>query len=404
MHLDPSTVEVEKLILDSYRRDRIRTANYYFTDYLAEAVSAYPILESILRVSREDIAALRSSQDAHRDLMGTPFSVVTPVLTEVADWQCLISGGPPTRTVENLRAQIPTWPESDALRLLYNNRDFSLLVMELLHRSAVAAPLLGISLDLAKYLRSLSPHAFDLAIQMAGFPAFRWRLQSKKFWIDLRSRHLSRECLGHHILESTPLRAHQLRSTPRRWAIQVDPAMKPVYCDLMVRQRFRASVVADVLGFPIEQVRKRHRLIHRRPSVSGQLPQSKAWYFETASHRLQATMVTTLHRAARADGYNPVEALIAAYDLFRRFFGEESRVTPERSIHAAQLSESGAHLRLAPCKMCETPYLVANSPDKIGMPTGFQCPGCFGKFHVRRRTAPGPLKTYSVNLRYFIDP
>ncbi|MCM2248733.1 hypothetical protein, partial [Klebsiella pneumoniae] len=87
----------------------------------------------------------------------------------------------------------------------------------------LAAPLLGISKELAVYLRSLPQHVLDLAISRVDFPMFRWRLDSKRFWIDFETARVSPDAIGHHFLATVPMRADRIEAKQSWSNLRLDP-------------------------------------------------------------------------------------------------------------------------------------------------------------------------------------
>ncbi|SDD57583.1 transcriptional activator (FlhC) [Cupriavidus sp. YR651] len=372
------TAEFERLQLTRMTCDRIRSANYHLTDHLAESLGAHPQLEAILHIDREKVEMVRKAEATQRDLKGTPFLVVVPTLQDVQDWKCLTEGTTTTLAVDALRAQLPAWNNDDKLRMFYNNRHYIWLIVELLHVSILAAPLLGISKELAVYLRSLPQHVLDLAISKVDFPMFRWRLDSKRFWLDFETRRVTPDVIGHHFLATNLIRADRIEAKQSWSNLRLEPLRKKVYSELMIRQYCRASTVTSLLGINSTKTRQLFQEIHGESSPTGQLPTSTMWYFDQPLHRMQATMMVTLYRMALTFGANVPEAFVAAYDLFDKFFGPSSRISSDRACHICRTMSTDADLDLAPCRSCRTPYLIANTAPKIELSHSFSCPGCTG--------------------------
>ncbi|EKZ95800.1 transcriptional activator FlhC [Cupriavidus metallidurans] len=372
------TADFERLLLSRMTRDRIRSANYHLTDHLAEILSHHPELEATLQIGHDNVERVRQAEVTQRELMGTPFLVVTPTLTDVQDWRCLAENTTTTLAIDELRSNMPAWDTDDKLRLFYNNRHYIWLLAELLHVSILAAPLLGLSRDLAEYLRSLPQHVLDRAIARIDFPIFKWRLPSKPFWIDFDTDRIMPDTLAHHFIATTPMRADKLSGKHSWTRLTLEPVAKRVYSDLMIRQKFRASIVASLLGMSGTYTRNQFQQIHGESSPSGQLPSSTAWYFEHATHRLQATAMVSFYRMAQAFGANVPEALIAAYDLFEKIFGTISKISADRACHICRIISTEATLELAPCRVCRTPYLIANTAPRIELSHNFSCPNCSG--------------------------
>ena len=378
MQLQSPTADFERLQITRMTRDRIRSANYHLTDHLAEVLAHHPQLESVLQIGHGEVERVRKAEATQRELMGTPFLVVVPTLMDVQDWRSLAENTTTTLAIDTLRSNMPSWSNDDKLRLLYNNRHYIWLMVELLHVSILAAPLLGITKELAEYLRSLPQHVLDLAIARVDFPIFKWRLNSKTFWIDFDTGRIVPETLAHHFLMSTPLRADRMIGKHSWTRLGLSSMPKKVYCELLIRQKCRASTVASLLGTSPTYTRGLFQQIHGESWPSGQLPTSTAWYFEHATHRLQATVVVSLYRFAQAFGANVPESLIAAYDLFDKFFGTASKISADRACHICRTLSTEATLELSPCRACRTPYLIANAAPRIELSHTFSCPGCSG--------------------------
>jgi hypothetical protein len=373
-----SNERLDQLQISRMSLDRIRQANYYLKDYIGEALVRHPDLAAIFLVTKSEIDKLSADEAALRSLMGTPYLVVSPTLTDVADWKSLASGGTSTVAVDRLRREAPRLSDLDKLSLFYNNRLYLWLVVEVLHASVIAAPLLGISLELATYLRSVPQHTLDLMIGKLEFPIFRWRLASKLFWIDLGSGNRSEEAFGHFFLASTPNKANRIdHKAP--WADLVLPRYRTkIYSEIMIQQKCRASTVSSLLGIRPPATRELYKEFHGESSPCGQMPKSLNWYFESPSHRLQGTMLITLYRIGLANDCNVPEAFIAAFDAVTKFFGSDLKLTPDRACHLARSMGTDAHLSLSPCRSCGTPYLISVAGTRPQLSGSFSCSSCSG--------------------------
>jgi len=360
--------------------DRMRQANYYLKDYIGEALGRHPSLESIFQVTKADIDRLSADEVALRSLMGTPYLVVSPTLTDVEDWKSLSTGGTSTVAVDRLRREAPRLSDLDKLSLFYNNRLYLWLVVEVLHASVIAAPLLGISLDLANYLRSVPQHSLDLMIGKLEFPIFRWRLASKLFWLELSDGNRSEEAFGHFFLASTPNKANRLDKKAPWTGLALPRHRIKIYSEIMIQQKCRASTVSSLLGIKSPETRGLYKEFHGESSPCGQMPNSINWFFTSPNHRLQGTMMVTLYRLALANDCNVPEAFIAAFDAVTNFFGSELKLTADRACHLARSMGTDAHLSLSPCRSCGTPYLISVAGARPQLSGSFACPSCSGAF------------------------
>lgn len=364
------------LKLSRMTQDRIRSANYYLTDFLTEALGSHRDFELTLRVSKKNLDSIRTNEAAYRDLMGTSFLVVTPTLTEVNDWKSLTDHTTSTLAIDKLRKDTPRLNGQDQIRLFYNNRQYLWMLVELLHTSVLAAPLLGISQELADYLRKVPQHVLDLGIAQVEFPIFRWRISSKLFWTEYQSDRVSPEALAHYFLASTPVRADRLEHKHSWSNLRLHRYQSKVYSEMLIRQHCRASTVGSLLAISPATSRRLYMEIHGVSSPSGKVPSSLNWYFEAPTYRQQATMMVSLYRMALATGANVPAAFIAAFDVMQSLFGSDLKLTADRACHICRAMASSAEVELAPCRICSTPYLIANTGPRIELSHNFACPSC----------------------------
>ena len=79
---------------------------------------------------------------------------------------------------------MPTVDVLTAREIYYYNCTYVSLLKDVLHMSVVAAPLLGISFELAEYLMDLPIGRLEAAIGAITFPLFRWRFAEQLFWTE----------------------------------------------------------------------------------------------------------------------------------------------------------------------------------------------------------------------------
>lgn len=382
-----SARNTDNLVLSPFSRDRIRSANYYLLDYVAEALRIRPEMSDAFGISRDDVAMVRAQEKAYRVLMGTPFLVVAPSLTEIADWQALIHRSTTTVAVDNLARVTPQLTPNERHLIYLNNRTYIWLLVEILNTCALAAPVLGISTDLAAYLATIPQHTLDLAISDLGFPIFRWRVAHPSFLLEYGAHRVGIESVAHFFMQSSPIRLGNLQAKESRH----DRGLRNLidtYAAQLIGFRCRAASVVALLGITSHRARAMYQEIHGVSSPCGQAPSSLGWHLRPAAVRVQSTVFLWLYKAALAGGSNVPEALISAYDFTQTLFGQSLKLEADRAYHLVRVSGGAAGIATAPCRACGTHYLIANNGKKVEFSGAFACPSCgglLGTQSVRRR-------------------
>lgn len=390
MKIDILRGDFDKLGLSKVSAERIRSTNYHLTDYMEEALIRHQSFAQTFGLKKEDIETLRQNEPSFRKLMGAPFMVVSPTLGDVADWKSVIGGGTTTIAVDKIRQQTPSLDSVDKILLYYNNRAYVWLLVELLHASILAAPLLGISLELANYLRELPQHQLDIAVSRIHFPVFRWRLADPVVLIEYAADRMSYDLLGHYFMRFSQLRIEKLEGRQDWTHLRLDRLRSDVYCSLLTGMKCRASSVASLLNLNAAKARKAYIENHGQSSPCGQMPSSVAWHFESANTRVQSTLFLWLYRICISMEANVPEALIAAYNVTERALEPDLRLTPDRASYLARTMAVESEVSLAPCRSCGTDYLIANSASRIELSRSYACPACSGVLSMaptRRRLA-----------------
>ncbi|HBO79980.1 MAG TPA: hypothetical protein DD502_17720, partial [Cupriavidus sp.] len=211
MQTNPSRSIFEQFILPSWVQDRALSANLRISNYVVNAVAVRPELERVFRVTHSDLFSLRSDQTHSNKVFCTPFLAFAPALSSVADWRSFIEGGIPTITMERLQASLPAdLSIVERLALEHTNRSYITALYDMLNMSVLAAPLIGISNELAAYLRSVPQHEMDVAISERLVPLFHWRFADEMFWLETHAGRLTRELIAHFLMESSPMRTDKL--------------------------------------------------------------------------------------------------------------------------------------------------------------------------------------------------
>jgi len=389
MKLNLMRGDFEKLGLSRKSAERVRSTNYHLTDYMGEALLRHPSFAETFGVKKEEVDRLRDNPEYFRKLMAGPFMVVIPTLTEIADWQCLIRGSTTTLAVDKVKRQMPILESLDKAMLYYNNRAYIWLMAELLNASILAAPLLGMSQELATYLRDLPQHELDLAVSRITFPLFRWRLQDQVFFMEYSTNRMSSELLAHYFMRFPHLRAARPEKRQEWTYLRLDRLHTDVYCSLLTIMGCRASSVSSLLNIPAAKARKTYMEIHGQSSPCGQMPSSVGWFFEKTPARVQATLFLWLYRLCLNQDANVPEALIAAYNILEKAFSSDLRLAPDRACYLARATAEETEVSIAPCRSCGTDYLIANAGPKIELSGSFCCPSCNGTLSAPARGRRG---------------
>jgi len=385
MQLTHSRSIFEQFILPSWVQDRALSANLRISNYVVNAVAVRPALEDVFRVSHENLLALRNDQANSTKVFCTPFIAFAPTLSSIADWRSFIEGTMPTVTMERLRAGLPqNLSVVERLALEHTNRSYITALYDMLNMSVLAAPLLGISNELAAYLRSVPQHEMDVAISERLVPLFQWRFADEMFWLETYAGRLSRELIAHYLMESSPLRADRLPHSGPWGKFRLENFVRDALFEAFLYFSCRAKSVASLFNTSVDTAREAYRRIHGKPSPSGQPPSSLTWFIETAPRRVQSTFQMWLFRSAIACDVSTPESFVAAMDINRAFFAEDCTVPPERSMHLARSMSMNEELAVWPCRKCGTPYLASNSSDRIELSQSFTCPCCNGTLTATR--------------------
>ncbi|MCA3234938.1 MAG: hypothetical protein INH06_21960 [Cupriavidus sp.] len=385
MQTNPSRSIFEQFILPSWVQDRALSANLRISNYVVNAVAVRPELERVFRVTHSDLFSLRSDQTHSNKVFCTPFLAFAPALSSVADWRSFIEGGIPTITMERLQASLPAdLSIVERLALEHTNRSYITALYDMLNMSVLAAPLVGISNELAAYLRSVPQHEMDVAISERLVPLFHWRFADEMFWLETHAGRLTRELIAHFLMESSPMRTDKLPHSEPWGKFRLENFVRDALFEAFLYFGCRAKSVSSLFNTSLEVARDEYRRIHGRSSPSGQPPSSLTWFIETPPRRVQSTFQMWLFRSAIARDVSTPESFVAAIDINRTFFADDCKVPPERSMHLARSMAMSEELAVWPCRKCGTPYLASNSSDKIELLHSFTCPCCNGTLTATR--------------------
>jgi hypothetical protein len=305
----------------------------------------------------------------------------------VDDWRCFVDDTATTVAVDELLRKVPPLDALSAQAIQFANRRFLDLLTGLIHMSVLAAPLLGISTALAKYLRDQPPYRLRMALgRMQNLPLFRWRFNSTTFWYEFTANTLTDNLIAHQIMLTSPEKTGHLPN-PAGWSdLRLDRAHNEAYADAMMAYGCRASTASALFRLNQNTLRRRYVAINGESSKCGNSPNGLSWCVDTPQNRLHATAYTWLYRSALAVGANTPEALIATNDLYGKLF-DSRLLSADRGINLMRAMAADTRMTVAPCRSCGTHYVVSNTDTRIEMHSSFVCPACSMQLRPKRRKA-----------------
>jgi hypothetical protein len=372
--------------------EKIQRTNYALTDFMQIALADHEAIESVLGVSMPQMMMFRKHASPMAALMNMPFVALAPVLDDTRDWRTIIEGPTRSTKVNELTAAMPPVDRVTSRDIFHYNKDYVQLLKDVLHMSLLAVPLLGISFELAAYLKSVPIGQLETAISSLKFPLFRWRFNDKNFWQEYSSNWLTEESVAHYIMQTSPVRAGDLPYQAVWTSLRIDRLLKEFYARSMMQQGCRASTATNLFDLNQGRARIIYKEFHGVKSPSGNNASSLTWYVDQGVRRLQATMYTWLYRSALSSGGNIPEALIASNDLMANMFGKNLVISADRGNHLTRRMARDSLLRMAPCRSCGTHYILSNGEGKIELEQNFTCPGCSSLLTTRGQTSKRKVK------------
>ncbi|GLC91950.1 hypothetical protein Tamer19_13580 [Cupriavidus sp. TA19] len=364
----------EQFLHPAWLQDRTLSANLRLSTALVNTLAVKPMFESIFGAKKDDLQALRDSVEQSSTVLGSPFLAFAPTLETPADWACFTEGSTSTLTFDRLAMKTPELTPVDKMLLEQYNRLYVGALYDVLNISVLAAPLLGISNELADYLRTLPQHRVELAISSRAIPLFKWRFSNSMFWAEASGGRMSSELMAHYLMVHSPVRADKLSHSGAWGGLRIARPLQEAYAEAFVYFKCRAKGVASLFNMNVTAVRKMYLRIHGESSPSGHSPTSSAWYLDSAGKRLQSTFHLWLFRSALSTEASIPEAFIAAVNVSQHMFGDESKVPAERAFHLLRSMATEHELDVRACRTCSTAYLTA-----IGdLAHSVLCPCCSG--------------------------
>ncbi|SAL06755.1 transcriptional activator FlhC [Caballeronia arationis] len=362
--------------LPTYLAEKIQRTNYSLTAVMHKVLARYSDADAFFGVSFENMETLKAHAVPMAKLMNMPFLALSPALQDPRDWSTFVDGIMHSQTVTKLSSAMPFVDDVTARDIFHYNCSYVSLLKDVLHQNVLAAPLLGISFELAEYLMSLPIGRLEAAIGGIRFPLYRWRFDDALFWIEYPAGHLTEESVAHYVMRTSTLKASALPYKNLWSDLRLDRAKREVYARLMMTQGCRASTATNLFSLNSAITRNTYRQIHGVSSPCGNSASSLTWYVERPVQRLQATMLVWLYRCALKNGANIPEALIASNDVLDKMFGPRLLLSADRANHLTRSMAMDSRLNVAPCRSCGTDYILSNDEGKIELAKDFVCPGC----------------------------
>lgn len=385
---------IEHLYIPRWKAEHVRAINYDLFDHIKQVLISNPAFNAIYRVEVKEIDHLRHNENSLRSLLGAPFLMLSPSLPTIEDWRCFVDATPTTRAVDELRRKMP--PVRDALTtqaIQHHNRQFLDVIQSVANTSILSAPLLGMTPDLARYLGELPAYKLRTALEgIRDLPLFQWRFVSPAFWFEFTANDLSLEQVAHHIMCTTPFRAGELPHTANWAELRLGRETHEMYAAALMAHGCRASTAATLFRLPQSKTRQMYMAIHGKPSPCGNQPNSLQWFVEKPHQRLHSSVFIWLYRSALNMGANTPQALIAAADLYNQLFPSgRALLATDRGYNLTRAMAADARLSIAPCRGCQTHYIVSNNESKIEMRNSFSCPACSNTLVPRVRSGKGTI-------------
>ncbi|WP_250491232.1 FlhC family transcriptional regulator [Caballeronia sp. INML2] len=371
------------IALRQYLAEKIQRTNFSLTAVIHKVLARYSGAEAFFGVSFDNMETFKAHAVPMAKLMNMPFLALSPALQDPRDWATFVDGIMFSTAVSKLSSAMPFVDDVTARDIFHYNCAYVSLLKDVLHQSVLAAPLLGISFELAEYLMGLPIGRLEAAIGGIRFPLYRWRFDDDRFWRQYGADSLTEEAVAHYVMRTSNLKPSGLPFKNVWSDLRLDRARREIYARLMMTQGCRASTATNLFGVTSAITRSTYREIHGVSSPCGNSASSLTWYVERPVHRLQATMLVWLYRCALKNGANIPEALIASNDVLDKMFGSRLAVSADRANHLTRSMAIDSRLNVAPCRTCATEYILANDEGKIELAKDFVCPGCTGDLKPR---------------------
>ncbi|KXU94873.1 hypothetical protein CR51_26070 [Caballeronia megalochromosomata] len=381
------------LTLPTFLAEKMQRANYSLTDVMHRVLTRYEGAAAALAVSLENMKTFNEHAAPKATLMNMPFLALLPTLPNPRDWETFVDDVLVSPTVADLASNMPAVDGMISRDIFHYNCYYVTLLKDVLHMNVLAAPLLGITFELAEYLTTKPMRQLEAAIGRIKFPLFRWRFEDALFWKEYCTGWLSNESVAHYLMRTSQISASTLPYKDSWSHLRLERAKRDEFARIFMAQGCRASTAVDFFNLNRTTARTIYKQIHGVSSPVGCRTKSLTWYVQTAVHRVQATLVVWLYRCALRNDANIPEALIATNDIASKLFGDDLVITADRANHLVGAMAMDSRLSLAPCRSCKSDYVLANEQGKIELAKDFVCPGC--SYSVKSRLASKQKKVRS---------
>jgi hypothetical protein len=372
-----------RLVLPHSAAENIEILNRSIADHLYLALRNQPSMSELVGVTAENLAKFDAAGPVKRALLSSPFLLVEPVLCTERDWKALIENKR-TDTIEKLMDSLPPRNEVTGLTIYFQNKTYISLIKDLLNSTILAAPICGLSLEVADYLMSVPRYALERALSDTKYPLFRWRFNNASFWFDVERGCLDADGIGHYLMMTSSIRADALPSAEKEPSQTYSRLENETYADLYLRLGARTSTVKSLFNVTSFTSRPTFKRYHGQPSPVGKIPASVSWTVINSRNRLQSSVFVWLYRTALAVSKSVADAHVASVTLCRQHFGDNFALSFDRAFNLAKTMAADSTAAVAACRNCATPYVIANTQTNVELPHLFTCPSCLGTLYGGR--------------------
>lgn len=256
------STEARNVLLTPWLAEKIQRTNFSLTDFMFLALAGHSELESIFGVSLANMDTFRQHAAAKATLMNLPFVALAPVLEDPRDWETFVDGAMDSLNVERLTREMPRVDQITSRDIYHYNQAYVQLLKDVLHMNVAAIPLLGISRELASYLKGLPMARLDNAIGAIKFPLFRWRFHDANFWMEFGAGWLTEETVAHYLMHTSPVRTASLPYQNAWTDLRLERSDKEIFARMMMAQGCRASTATNLFNLNPGKARATYKHIH----------------------------------------------------------------------------------------------------------------------------------------------
>lgn len=137
----------------------------------------------------------------------------------------------------------------------------------------------------------------------------------------------------------------------------------------LIQAGARTALVCQLTDLPKKYVKRLYLQLIGRPSPSGMMPFTDAWFRESEQRMLHATTVWRIHRVVVSLGRNQARTLLDVYDLYLFHF-KKPLLDLTRIVAVLKLVTMSVW-EVKQCEHCQKLYLTPADEN-----LGNSCPGC----------------------------